>query len=98
MYGRAPLYHATGILFTIFTIACALARTLDELIVFRFFAGCFGAAPLALGGGTIADVAHADKRAIAMAIWTMGPTIGMSYSRPHTGGEVCQLKLYEQAQ
>jgi hypothetical protein len=72
MYGRLPLYHTSGILFGIFTVACALARSLDELIVFRFFAGCFGAAPLALGGGTIADVAHADKRATAMAIWTLG--------------------------
>jgi MFS family permease len=46
------------------------------LIVFRFLAGCFGSAPLTLGGGTIADLMPASKRAKAMSIWVMGPTIG----------------------
>ena len=89
MFGRLPLYHICGTLFAVWTIACALARTLDELIVFRFFAGCFGAAPLALGGGTIADLAHADWRATAMAIWTLGPTIGPVIG-PVAGGFICE--------
>ena len=89
MFGRLPLYHICGTLFAIWTIACALARTLDELIVFRFFAGCFGAAPLALGGGTIADLASAEWRATAMAIWTLGPTIGPVIG-PVAGGFICE--------
>jgi MFS family permease len=46
------------------------------LIVFRFLAGCFGSAPLTLGGGTIADLMPAAKRAKAMSVWVMGPTVG----------------------
>ncbi|QDS77377.1 hypothetical protein FKW77_005756 [Venturia effusa] len=76
MFGRLPLYHASACFFVIFNIACAVSSSLNQLIVFRFFAGSFGAAPLALGGGTIADVASKEQRATAMAIWVLGPTVG----------------------
>ncbi|KAE9993265.1 hypothetical protein EG327_005872 [Venturia inaequalis] len=76
MFGRLPLYHASAFLFVIFNIACAVSTSLNQLIVFRFFAGSFGAAPLALGGGTIADVTSKEQRATAMAIWVLGPTVG----------------------
>ncbi|KAF2398704.1 MFS general substrate transporter [Trichodelitschia bisporula] len=76
MHGRLPLYHASNALFTIFTIACALAPSLNSLIAFRFIAGAVGAAPLALGGGTIADVTTREQRATAMSVWMLGPTVG----------------------
>ncbi|TID18816.1 major facilitator superfamily domain-containing protein [Venturia nashicola] len=76
MFGRLPLYHASAFFFVIFNIACAVSSSLNQLIIFRFFAGSFGAAPLALGGGTIADVASKEQRATAMAIWVLGPTVG----------------------
>lgn len=68
MYGRLPLYHICTIMFVVFNIACAVAGSLTQLIVFRFLAGTFGAAPLALGGGTIADLIEADQRAKAVRI------------------------------
>lgn len=74
MYGRNPLYHTSTILFTIFTVACAVSTNLNMFIVFRFFQGCFGGAPLALGGGTIADTISRENRATAMAVWMMGPS------------------------
>jgi MFS family permease len=66
MYGRLPLYHSCNVFFVAFNIACAVCSSMNQLIVFRFFAGCFGAAPLALGGGTIADLVPRDQRAMAM--------------------------------
>jgi MFS family permease len=66
MYGRLPLYHSCNVIFIIFNVACAVCSNMNQLIVFRFFAGCFGAAPLALGGGTIADLVPRDQRAMAM--------------------------------
>lgn len=77
MYGRLIIYHVCNVGFLIFTIACAVAPTLNALIIFRFFAGCFGAAPLTIGGGSIADCMHQTKRGGAMAIWAMGPLLGM---------------------
>jgi multidrug resistance protein len=88
MYGRLPLYHSCGILFVIFNIACAVAGSLTQLIIFRLLAGSFGAAPLALGGGTIADLARPATRATAMAIWVLGPTLGPVIG-PVAGGFIC---------
>lgn len=42
----------------------------------RFLAGSFGAAPLTLGGGTIADLMPLSQRAKAMSLWVLGPTVG----------------------
>ncbi|XP_014561661.1 hypothetical protein COCVIDRAFT_22263 [Bipolaris victoriae FI3] len=76
MYGRLPLYHSCNLLFIIFTIAAAVATNMTQFIVFRFFMGCFGGAPMVLGGGTIADLIPREQRGTAMSVWIMGPTIG----------------------
>jgi multidrug resistance protein len=76
MYGRLPLYHSCNVLFVIFNICCAVSKSLNMLIVFRFVAGCVGAAPLTLGGGTIADLMTQAQRAKALSFWVLGPTIG----------------------
>ncbi|EUC41983.1 hypothetical protein COCMIDRAFT_8389 [Bipolaris oryzae ATCC 44560] len=76
MYGRLPLYHICNFLFIIFTIAAAVATNMTQFIVFRFFMGCFGGAPMVLGGGTIADLIPREQRGTAMSVWIMGPTIG----------------------
>ncbi|RHZ49637.1 MFS transporter [Aspergillus thermomutatus] len=76
MYGRVPLYHACNILFLIFTIACAVAQSLPQLIVFRLLAGVAGVCPLTIGSGTVADMIPKEKRAGIMAIWALGPILG----------------------
>ncbi|KAH6873215.1 major facilitator superfamily domain-containing protein [Alternaria rosae] len=76
MYGRLPLYHSCNLLFIVFTIAAAVANNMAQFVVFRFFMGCFGGAPMVLGGGTIADLIPREQRGTAMAVWMMGPTIG----------------------
>jgi multidrug resistance protein len=76
LYGRIKLYNICNLLFVVFNIACALSKSMNMLIVFRFLAGCAGSAPLTLGGGTIADMFPPQQRAGAMAIWSMGPLLG----------------------
>lgn len=68
VYGRAPVYHATNILYIICTAACALSVNLSMLIVFRFLAGAMGAAVLSMGGGTITDLFTPEERGRAMAV------------------------------
>lgn len=46
MFGRLPLYHASAFFFVVFNIACAVSGSLNQLIVFRFFAGSFGVSPI----------------------------------------------------
>jgi MFS family permease len=76
LWGRLPVYHVCNVLFITFTIACAVASDLPMLIVFRFFEGFAGSAPLAIGGGSLADMIIQEKRGGAMAIWALGPLMG----------------------
>lgn len=76
LYGRLPVYHITNALFIIFTIACAVAPSLDSLIGFRFLAGAAGSAPLVLGGGSVADLYSREERGSKMALFAMGPLLG----------------------
>ncbi|KAF2007943.1 MFS general substrate transporter [Amniculicola lignicola CBS 123094] len=91
MYGRLPLYHSCNVAFVVFTIAAAVASNMSMFIVFRFFMGCFGGAPLVLGGGTIADLISREQRATAMVVWMMGPTIGPCVG-PIIGGFLTEAK------
>ncbi|OCK73652.1 MFS general substrate transporter [Lepidopterella palustris CBS 459.81] len=91
MYGRLPLYHICNILFIIFTVAAAVSTNMSMFIVFRFFMGSVGGAPLTLGGGTIADLITREQRGTAMAVWMMGPTLGPCVG-PIIGGFLTEAK------
>ncbi|KAG8623341.1 hypothetical protein KVT40_008317 [Elsinoe batatas] len=76
VYGRYPVYIVGYIGFIGFTIGCGLATSMPILIVFRFFAGCFGVTPVAIGGGTIADLFPKEERGKFMGLWALGPMLG----------------------
>ncbi|KAG9192136.1 hypothetical protein G6011_10870 [Alternaria panax] len=75
MYGRLPLYYICNFLFIVSTIAAAVATNITQFVIFRFFMGCFGGAPMVLGGRKIADFIPIEQRGIAMAVGMMGPTM-----------------------
>lgn len=62
VYGRLPVYHAANIVFIAFMIGNALSKNIAQFMIFRFISGCAGGMPLAMGGGTIADVTLPAKR------------------------------------
>lgn len=66
IYGRAIVYHICNFGYIAFVIGCALAPSLNALIVFRFLSGIFGSCPLTNGGGSIADLFTQEDRAVAM--------------------------------
>jgi multidrug resistance protein len=76
IYGRFPVYVVCNVMFIIFTIACAVADSMAQLIVFRFFAGAFGVCPVTLGGASISDLLAQDKRGVGMSLFGMGPLLG----------------------
>ncbi|RHZ44879.1 MFS transporter [Aspergillus thermomutatus] len=76
VYGRVPVYHTANIIFIAFVIGNALSRSVAQFLVFRFISGCAGGTPMALGGGTIADITTIEQRAVAMALFSMGPLAG----------------------
>ncbi|KAI3340179.1 cycloheximide resistance protein [Ustulina deusta] len=91
IYGRVPVYHACNIGFIAFTVACALAPSLNSLIGFRFLAGLFGVAPLTNGGGTIADMIPQKHRGTVLAIYSIGPLLG-PIAGPIAGGFLSSAK------
>ena len=80
VYGRTILYRIYIVVYITMTIACALSPSLEALIVFRFLAGCFGGAPMAIGGAVVADMYPPGKLGGPMACYSagtmLGPTLG----------------------
>ncbi|EPE36717.1 MFS general substrate transporter [Glarea lozoyensis ATCC 20868] len=76
VYGRQPVLLVANLLFVCFIVGCALSQDVGEFMIFRFLSGCAGGTPMTLGGGTIADVTRMDKRAVAMALFSLGPLTG----------------------
>ena len=80
-FGRKWVMIIAFVVFTIFTLGCALAPNYPALIVFRLFCGLTAAAPITVVGGTCADMySDAEGRGRAMAVFmgvtTFGPTFG----------------------
>jgi multidrug resistance protein len=91
VYGRWICYTICNILYVVFTVACAVSTDLTMLIVFRFLAGCMGSCPLAVGGGTIADLFAIDRRGAALSLYILGPVCGPAVG-PVAGGFLAEAK------
>ncbi|KAF9262296.1 MFS general substrate transporter [Marasmius fiardii PR-910] len=89
MYGRTWVYHINNIFSIGFNIGCAFSPTANSLIAFRFLFGLTGAAPIAIGGGSIGDLFAPHERASAMAIYSLGPLLGPAIG-PIAGGYLAQ--------
>jgi multidrug resistance protein len=79
-YGRKMVMLSSFIMFTIWTMASALANNFTALCFFRLFAGIFASSPIVVIGGLYADiyydpVTRGKAMAIFMACTTWGPTL-----------------------
>lgn len=87
--GRAPVLTVSIWLNFIFNLACGFAKTTTQLCVFRFLGGLGGCAPLNVGAGTLADIWSDDQRLMAMAFYSLGPSLGPTIA-PVISGFVVQ--------
>ncbi|KAI1127557.1 polyamine transporter 1 [Nemania abortiva] len=78
--------------FSIFTIACAVAKDLQTLLICRFFAGFFGASPLTIVGAVFSDMFNNATRGIAITIFSMGVFTGPLLA-PFVGGFIVESYL-----
>jgi len=62
--------------FTITSMMCGAAQSLDQMILFRLLQGCFGAALSPLSQAVMLDLYPPQKRGNIMAIWGMGVMLG----------------------
>ena len=76
VFGRLPVYQASGILYLGFTAGCARSSNVAEFLAFRFLTGLAAASYMSTGGGTIADLLAREERGVAMAMFTAAPLFG----------------------
>ncbi|MEJ0025823.1 MAG: DHA2 family efflux MFS transporter permease subunit [Rhizomicrobium sp.] len=68
------LISLTG--FTITSMMCGAAQSLEQMVLFRLLQGCFGAALSPLSQAVMLDLYPPHKRGNIMAIWGMGVMLG----------------------
>ncbi|KIK63474.1 hypothetical protein GYMLUDRAFT_41145 [Collybiopsis luxurians FD-317 M1] len=76
IYGRSRVLQGANMFYLVWNLVCGFAQTSTQLIVFRFLAGLGGSAPLAVGGGTLADVWKPEERGKAIAVYSLAPLMG----------------------
>lgn len=84
-HGRLAVYVWSGVLYVLFTAACAVSTSAWVLVIFRFLAGCVGSGPLTIGGGVISDLVSVQERGFALSLYMLGPILGPSIG-PLVGG------------
>jgi DHA2 family multidrug resistance protein len=89
-YGRKRLFIAGLAGFTIASMLCGLATSLEEIVAFRILQGMFGAVLVPLSQTTMLDIYPPERRGSAMAIWGMGVMVGPILG-PTLGGYLTDL-------
>ncbi len=83
-FGRKRLFMVCVAGFTVASLLCASAHTIEEMVLYRALQGSFGAALVPLSQAVLLDSYSLAERGSAMAIWgvgvmlgpIMGPTLG----------------------
>ncbi|GAB1313141.1 Fluconazole resistance protein [Madurella fahalii] len=88
---RLPLV-ASMFGFSIFNIACAVAKDLQTVLIARFFAGFFGACPLAVVAAVFSDMFDNRTRGIAITVFSMTVFTGPLLA-PFIGGFIVDSYL-----
>ena len=75
-FGQKQVYLVSIIGFTVASMACGVATSLTQMVVYRLIQGMFGAALVPLSQATMMNIYPAEKRGAAMALWGMGVMVG----------------------
>lgn len=84
-HGRRSIYLISFFLNIVFSMGCALSKSISMLIVFRVFTGGCAASVQSVGAGTIADLYDITERGTAFGYFYLGPLMGPLLS-PIIGG------------
>jgi DHA2 family multidrug resistance protein len=75
-FGRKRLFVICAGGFTVASMLCGVAQSIEEMVAFRLLQGVFGAALVPLAQAVMLDIYPPEKRGGAMAIWGMGVMLG----------------------
>jgi len=74
--GRKRVFIGSVIGFTIASMLCGMARSVEGIVLFRVLQGVFGAPLVPLSQSVILDINPREKHGSAMALWGMGVMVG----------------------
>jgi len=74
--GRKRLFVWSVVGFTIASMLCGIAGTLEQMVLFRLLQGVFGAALVPLSQSVLLDTYPKEKHGAAMAMWGVGVMVG----------------------
>ncbi len=89
-FGRKRLFIVCVTGFVTASMMCGAAQTLPQLVCFRLLQGMFGAGIAPLSQATMLDIYPFSRRAQAMALFSMGVTMGPMMG-PVIGGYLTDL-------
>jgi DHA2 family multidrug resistance protein len=75
-FGRTRLFIVSIVGFTVASVLCGIAQSLDQIVIFRLLQGMFGAALVPLSQSVMFDIYPVEKRGAAMSMFGMGVMIG----------------------
>jgi DHA2 family multidrug resistance protein len=75
-FGRKRLFLASVIGFTIASVLCGAAQSLEQMVLFRLLQGVFGAALVPLSQAVLFDIYPRERHGQAMALWGVGVMVG----------------------
>lgn len=83
--GRKHLFLISIAGFTLASLACGAANSLEEMVIFRLLQGLFGAPLIPLSQAVLLDINPPEKHGQAMSIWGAGTMLGPIFG-PALGG------------
>ncbi len=75
-FGRKKLFIVCTAGFTIASMLCGVALSIEQMVAYRVLQGVFGAALVPLSQAVMLDIFPPSRRGSAMAIWGMGVMLG----------------------
>src|SRR3954471_7282154 len=89
-FGRKRLFVICIIGFTITSMLCGAAQSLQQIVLFRLMQGICSAALVPLSQAILFDIYPHERRGFAMSVWGMGVMIGPILG-PTLGGYLTDL-------
>jgi len=89
--GRRPVFLASGLIFFVAQIGCAVTQSFAGLIVARFFVGAGASTFATIIGGVLSDVYHAEYRNTPMALYSASALAGTGFGPMLTGFVVTRV-------
>ncbi len=75
-FGRKKLFIVCTAGFTLASMLCGVALSIEQMVAYRLLQGVFGAALVPLSQAVMLDIFPPARRGSAMAIWGMGVMLG----------------------